>query len=49
MTASDLSQKLWDVQVGHDAQLVRETLHGFGCFVEPYRGHWQVGHAVHLL
>lgn len=39
MTASVLSQELSNIPVGHDAQLVRETLHRYGCFVEPYRGH----------
>lgn len=48
MTASELSQVLGHLPIGHDAQLVRETLHGFGCFVEPHRGRWQVGHVVHL-
>jgi predicted nucleic acid-binding protein len=48
MTAAELSREPWDVPVGHDAQLVRETLRAFGCFVEPSRGHWQVGHVVEL-
>ncbi len=47
-TAVELSQELGDVPVGHDAQLVRETLHRFGCFVKPYKGRWQIGHAVSL-
>jgi hypothetical protein len=48
MTAKELPDALWNLPVGHDAQLVRETLRHFGCFVEPYKGRWQVGHAVYM-
>jgi hypothetical protein len=47
-TAAELSKELVDVPVGHGAQLVREVLRSFDCFVEPYRGHWQVAHTVGL-
>jgi hypothetical protein len=48
MTARELSDAHRDLPVGHDAQLVRETLRGFGCFAPLPKGRWQVGHAVHL-
>jgi hypothetical protein len=48
MTAKELADELRELPVGRNAQLVRESLRRFGCFVEPYRGRWQVGHTVHL-
>jgi len=48
MTAREISEALRALPVGHGAQLVRDAMRRHGCFVEPYKGHWQVGHAVNL-
>ncbi len=44
-SAVELAGMLPGLGVGQSSPLVRETLRLSGCFVEPYRGRWQVGRA----
>jgi hypothetical protein len=47
MSAQELARALPQLGVGQGEQLVRETLRGYGCFDQPYKGRWQAGHVVH--
>ncbi len=51
MTAEKLARELrYDLTIGRDAQRVREILDKHPhCFYKPYRGEWQVGHALTAL
>jgi predicted nucleic acid-binding protein len=46
MTVRDLTEELPELGIGQNAQRVGKMLHNNECFFEPYRGYWQVGHAI---
>jgi hypothetical protein len=45
-SAVELADRLPILGVGQNANLVREALWNSACFSQPYKGRWQVGHAV---
>jgi hypothetical protein len=46
MSARDLAGALPALGIGQAPPRVGQVLHRYGCFVEPYRGVWQLGSAI---
>jgi predicted nucleic acid-binding protein len=46
MTVSELADELPDLGIGQSVQRVGKILRNNECFFEPYKGYWQLGHAV---
>jgi hypothetical protein len=46
LSAQELARALPPLGVGQGEQLVRDTIRGYGCFDQPYRGRWQAGHVA---